>query len=98
MSRTLNHDEFVRRAILANPGKTPGTAEYEYHTKINVFCREPEHGLFLVTPANHLRGRGCSKCKNIRRAASKLGITIWQYREMIQNDQRYCKVHGFQDI
>ena len=32
------------------------------HTKVAIIC--PEHGMFLSTPNNHLRGRGCSACSN----------------------------------
>ena len=39
-------------------------------TKISVICHEKdfcgnEHGMFMITPANLLRGRGCPKCKGV---------------------------------
>lgn len=30
-------------------------------SKVNIECRR--HGTFLITPNNHLRGKGCAKCK-----------------------------------
>lgn len=43
---------------------------YEYNeveyvnntTKVKITC--PKHGIFMCTPANHLRGRGCPICKS----------------------------------
>lgn len=38
------------------------------HTKVCIIC--PEHGEFWQIPTNHLKGRGCPKCKNERIAKS----------------------------
>lgn len=40
------------------------------HTKVKIECND--HGIFEVTPQNHLtRSSGCPKCANIRRSKSK---------------------------
>ena len=39
-------------------------------TNLIVICKE--HGEFDVTPNNHLRGKGCSKCGKIKSANSKI--------------------------
>lgn len=100
MSR-LTHEEFVRRAVLANPGKELGVGEYSYPNRyqggtIEVICHE--HGLFTTSSKSHLSGKGCPKCRPLRVAASNLGISFWVYKEALASGQRYCKVHGFQDI
>lgn len=38
-------------------------------TKISVICRD--HGQFDITPANHRRGRGCSKCASLGRGKQR---------------------------
>lgn len=68
--------------------------EYDYslfttyknnRTKIPVICKE--HGVFYVTPNNHLRGRGCPKCKPAK-VSEKQRLPI---EEVIK---RIKEVHG----
>lgn len=41
-------------------------AAYEgVHTKLLIVCPKPGHGPFAQTPSNHLKGKGCPKCKAI---------------------------------
>lgn len=47
-------------------------------TKTIVTC--PNHGDFSVTPNNHLKGKGCKKCGNIKSAESKV-IPFEKYLE-----------------
>lgn len=67
-----NTDEFVNKAKL-----THGSERYDYSltkyinnkTKVKIICHEKdsngnEHGVFEQTPANHLKNRGCPKCKS----------------------------------
>lgn len=62
MLRRSNTEDFIRKAREINGEK------YDYsnvkYVKSNedviVICRE--HGEFLVTPNNHLKGKGCPKC------------------------------------
>ena len=67
MPQKLTQDEFIRRVTLIHHGK------YDYdqvryvnqNEYVDVVC--PEHGVFKVTPKNHLKGRGCPLCaKNCR--------------------------------
>lgn len=41
--------------------------------KVKIIC--PEHGAFLITPANHLRKRGCSKCANKKKCKELKSFT-----------------------
>lgn len=46
-------------------------ADYKgYHKHLTVICHK--HGPFSVTPANHLKGRGCPCCGLLKRAESRL--------------------------
>jgi very-short-patch-repair endonuclease len=57
-------EEFLRIAEIRHEGK------YDYshvnyitaHIKIEISCHR--HGIFLQTPASHLNGNGCPKCKS----------------------------------
>ena len=40
------------------------------YTKICIIC--PEHGEFLQTPHDHLKGASCPKCGNIKRKEGRL--------------------------
>jgi hypothetical protein len=51
-------------------------------TKTIVICKE--HGEFNVTPNNHLRGKGCPECGNIKSAASKIKPYEEYYNEFIK--------------
>lgn len=52
---------------------------------VKVIC--PIHGEFLVTPNNHLRGRGCPKCR-YKKVAEKLSKTTEEFIEKAK------KIHG----
>lgn len=64
MSKKVTTEIFIDKANLIHNEK------YDYsksiylktHTKIKIICLI--HGEFLQTPASHLSGRGCPKCKN----------------------------------
>lgn len=61
-----NNKAFIAKATQVHANKyNYDKVEYiNNHTKVIVTC--PRHGDFLVTPANHLKGRGCPKCKESR--------------------------------
>jgi hypothetical protein len=67
--------EFITDARLVHGGK------YDYskvdyinsHTKTNVVCLL--HGAFQISPTNHLKGRGCPKCKGDKLASHFLSTT-----------------------
>ena len=48
------------------------------HTKVCVVC--PEHGEFLISPNNHLRGKGCKQCA-IEKNASRCRLTLEKFIE-----------------
>ena len=62
-NKKMTTEEFIGRAKKIHGDK------YDYskvnyvnaHTKVCIIC--PIHGEFLITPSNHLRERGCPKCK-----------------------------------
>ena len=65
MGKKLTLSEFIKKAKEVHGDK------YDYSkvnyidnkTKVCIIC--PEHGEFLITPNNHLRGHGCPKCGHI---------------------------------
>lgn len=61
---SLGKDVFVERSVkLFNNFYSYENVDYvNNNTKVLVTC--PKHGDFLVTPANHLKGRGCPICKS----------------------------------
>ena len=64
---TKNCNYFITKAKEIH-GDKYDYSKVEYvttHTKVCIIC--PEHGEFWQTPAQHLRGRGCPKCANIKR-------------------------------
>ena len=62
---SLTQDEVIRRFHKAHDDKYDySLVEYvNYDTKIKIIC--PIHGVFEMTPSNHIRGQGCPKCKGI---------------------------------
>ena len=64
--RRLTQEEFVSRCTEIHKGKYDySKANYvNAHTKICVIC--PEHGEFLKSPCDHMRGEGCPKCASIK--------------------------------
>jgi very-short-patch-repair endonuclease len=67
--KRLTNDEFIARAISIHGNRYDYASGYykQYQIKTLVVCRD--HGDFLISPANHLKGRGCPKCK-----AAKLSL------------------------
>ena len=62
-SQSLTTDEFIKRSIEIH-GNRYGYEKAKYinnQTKVIITCFT--HGEFLQTPANHMLGRGCPKCK-----------------------------------
>lgn len=56
-----------------------------YHKKVKIIC--PKHGVFEQSPADHIRGAGCSKCK-FQKQAEKRSMTIDDFIS------KSIKVHG----
>jgi superfamily II DNA or RNA helicase len=61
----LTTDVFIQKAKETHGDKYDySKVEYiNYTTNVKIIC--PEHGEFLQTPSNHLKGKQCSKCSNV---------------------------------
>ena len=60
---SLTQDEVIRRFHKVHDDKYDySLVEYvNYDTKVKIIC--PIHGVFKMTPFNHIQGQGCPKCK-----------------------------------
>lgn len=60
---SMGTEKFIEKANDVFHGKYDySKVDYKNNaTKVRIIC--PEHGEFLCTPANHLKGRGCPICK-----------------------------------
>ena len=58
------------------------------HTKVCIIC--PEHGEFLITPNNHLRGHGCPKCAGCNKSNNDTFVTM--AKEIHGDKYDYSKV------
>lgn len=78
---------FIKQAISVHGDKYDySKSEYKDNkTKVCIIC--PKHGEFWQTPANHLRGVGCPKCKS-----EKIGNIKRKTKEQFIEDA--IKVHG----
>lgn len=64
-------ESFIRKAQ-SRHGDTFDYSHVQYvnnGTKIKIACRT--HGIFLMTPNQHLNGSGCKICNKVKRAAAK---------------------------
>jgi hypothetical protein len=69
-SLRLTNDEFIQRANIIHGNKFCYD-EAIYHTideKVRIRC--PDHGIFLQSPYNHLRGQRCPECSGRREYSS----------------------------
>jgi hypothetical protein len=75
MARKKSQEEILTLAVQKhNNYYTYEHAVYvDSKTKFQVTC--PNHGPFWITPNNHLSGKGCSKCGDVRTASSKQKTT-----------------------
>ena len=65
MPKKKTKEEFIKDARKKH-GDKYDYSKVEYvnsATKVCIICPEPEHGEFWQTPSNHLKDRGCPKCK-----------------------------------
>ena len=88
-------EEFVKKAREVH-GDKYNYSKIKYvnsSTPVYIIC--PEHGEFLQTPSNHLRGRGCPKC-GVESTQKKLSSTtedfIKKAREVHGDKYDYSKV------
>lgn len=78
---SLSQDEVINRFIEKH-GNIYDYSRVNYknmNTKVDILCEK--HGIFEMTPSNHLQGQGCPKCNGIH-------LTT----EDIINE--FCKIHG----
>lgn len=76
-------DEFVAKANNVHNSRYTYPGEYMgQNFKLDIEC--PAHGVFQQTAGNHLRGRGCPRCKNssgatmIAKCLTRLGLEYSQ--------------------
>lgn len=75
--KKVNTENFVEKARAVH-GERYDYSKSIYkstHSKICIICSE--HGEFWQTPANHLRGSGCPKCKAKKSKESQIKDTSW---------------------
>ena len=80
-------EEFIKRAINVH-SKKYDYSEIEYiNLSHHIYIKCPIHGMFRVTPENHIRGRGCPECGITKRKRKICGIGINDYsgRVIIDN-------------
>lgn len=106
-NKKYSTEEFIAKSKLIHKNYFTyhNTIYVNYHTKICVTC--PKHGDYWTFPGDHLRGCGCSKCKNMYKYTTEEYITecnrvhnnFYDYKEC--NYINYynkvlidCPVHG----
>lgn len=89
-----------KKEIFINKAKIKHNDKYDYSkveykdslTNVTIIC--PIHGEFQQTPQNHLRGRGCTLCGNVKKS-KKMQMTneyfIQKSNEIHQNKYDYSK-------
>ena len=95
-------EEFIERAREKHGNKYDySKVEYKNrHTPVTIIC--PIHGEIYVTPANHLRGCGCPKCRynNMSKSQSLTTNEFIELAKQIHDDKYdYSKVeyNGYQN-
>ena len=89
-----NKDYFINKANIKHNFKYD-YSKVEYKNSLtNVIIICPIHGEFTQTPQNHLRGRGCSLCANMKKSKSMQmtdDVFIQKSKEIHQNKYDYSK-------
>ena len=85
----LNTDNFIIKAKEIHGNLYDySNAEYKkIHEKVCIVC--PEHGEFWQTPANHLNGEGCPKCKSVSVLEKRLRIILQELNVDFTEQQRF---------
>jgi hypothetical protein len=67
-----NHEGFVLAAMKIHGGyyEYPDTGYINAHTPMEITCRK--HGVFMMSPTNHMQGKGCKACGIINRVAKQI--------------------------
>ena len=105
--RRISRNEFINRANKIHNYKYDYSKvgdDFTTNTKVSIIC--PRHGVFEQTVNNHLRGRGCLKCKYntltneefIEKAKSihgdKYSYNKTEYKNSTQKVTITCNKHG----
>ena len=106
--KKLTTEEFIQKAKLAHGDKYDySLVDYKnVHAKIKIIC--PEHGEYMVTPANHIfRKVGCSECNNFYKSNKKdfikksnkiydnfFNYDLVEYKDYKTKVKIICPVHG----
>ena len=85
---SLTQDEVIRRFHKVHDDKYDySLVEYvNYDTKVKIIC--PIHGVFEMTPSNHIRGQGCPKCKGIHLTTKEI---IDEFHKIHRDKYDYSK-------
>lgn len=78
MSKRKTKDEFIKDAI-SKHGNAYNYDNVNYvnaNTLVDIMC--PKHGLFPLTPHDHLKGQGCKWC-GIERRTNKRKLTLTEF-------------------
>ena len=83
-------EEFIKKAV-SKHGDRYNYSKVEYvnsRTKVCIMCKK--HGEFYVTPDNHLKGRGCPRCKQSR---GENIIEAWLQRSNIRYERQFVLIN-----
>jgi len=92
----MERNKFIKKAKLVHGDKYDYNLllnDVDYKLKIKIIC--PKHGVFEITPNNHLRGKGCFKCAiELRKKLFSMGKDefIKRAKEAHNNKYDYSKV------
>lgn len=87
-SKRLGTTGFIEKARAVHGGKYDySKAIYGNDNEVNVEIICPDHGSFWQQPNNHLSGKGCKKCADIRTGEARMNST----EDFIE---AACRVHG----
>jgi Zn finger protein HypA/HybF involved in hydrogenase expression len=110
--RTKTTDEFIKQAQMVHQNPD-GTPKYDYSNtnyvkameKVEINC--PKHGTFLQIPNDHLRGKGCPRCRESvgeklihNYLSQQQGYDVVSQKEFedctnIHKNKRWCTLYKF---
>lgn len=73
--RKMTFEQFKEKANRVHDNYYSYNEKYD-SSKVKIGIKCPKHGIFYMTPANHLQGEGCPKCNN---SSSKAEKEIYEY-------------------
>lgn len=85
--RKLNLYDFIEKAKVVHGDKYDYSKVIykNYHSKVEIICKK--HGSFLQTPAKHLKGQGCPKCKKNSKTVAT--IELFKQRCNLKFNNKY---------